>query len=86
MRAEEMRDFCCEAAPVAIMEGRDPVGVAQRHMALDRVPADRILHWWVHLRAGQVVEDGPPASQLWILAVGAYLSGMPPPTDLSPVT
>jgi hypothetical protein len=71
-----MRDFCAEAAPAAIIDGHDPVFIAQRHMDLGRAPAAGIRHWWMWLRDGRLVED---EGHLWQDAVAAYQAGAPPP-------
>jgi len=59
-----MRDFVCEAAPVAIIEQRDPFDIALRHTARGRAPLDGIKHWWMWLREGELV-DGATLDALW---------------------
>ncbi len=67
-----MRDFVTEAAPVAIIEGRDPIDVALRHVAIKRASLANIKHWWMWLREGALVPDGMPLDQLWTSAINQY--------------
>lgn len=52
-----MREFVCEAAPVAIVEQRDPLDVGAKHALRDMAPVRGIAHWWAHLREGPVISD-----------------------------
>jgi hypothetical protein len=71
-----MRDFCCEAAPVAILEERDPVCIAQRYIALRPEAEENMRHWWVWLRNGPLCQD---EDRLWQAALDAHRAGTPPP-------
>jgi hypothetical protein len=63
-----MRDFVCEAAPVAIIEQRDPFDIALRHAAGGRAPLDGIKHWWMWLREGELIDEGA-LDALWAAMV-----------------
>jgi hypothetical protein len=72
-----MRDFCAEAAPVAILDRRDPVDVASKHMSRGLAPEAGVLHWWAQLREGcPVPQDLEP--RLWQDACAAHRAGLSP--------
>lgn len=54
---EAMREFVVEAAPVALIEKRDPIDIAAKHSAKQIASPRNIAHWYIHLRDGDIIQD-----------------------------